>query len=80
MERVVVDTDVVSFHAKNDTRFANYAPELDGKQLVMSFMTLSELLLWQQLRKWGAARKHQFLEEISKQYLFYPVDHQLCHR
>jgi hypothetical protein len=37
MERVVVDTDVVSFHVKNDTRFAGYAPELDGKELVISF-------------------------------------------
>ncbi|MCA9214613.1 MAG: PIN domain-containing protein [Planctomycetales bacterium] len=78
MERVVVDTDVVSFYAKGDSRFASYAPELDGKQLVMSFMSLSELLLWQKLRNWGQARRDRFMQEIEKQYVIYPVDRRLC--
>lgn len=60
MERVVVDTDVVSFHCKNDSRFASYAPQLDGKQLVLSFMTIAELWLWQELRNWGQRRRDVF--------------------
>ena len=60
MAELVVDTDVVSFFAKNDTRFADYAPELDGKELILSFMTLAELYLWQELRNWGAARRQSF--------------------
>jgi len=78
-QRVVVDTDVVSFYSKNDSRFASYAPALAGNELVISFMTLSELLLWQRLRSWGETRRREFLDEIRRQYIIYPVDEPLCH-
>ena len=78
MERVVVDTDVVSFHVKNDTRFAGYALELDGKQLIISFMTIAELFLWQELRNWGTRRRQLFLDELNQRYILYPVDRELC--
>jgi len=38
--RLVVDTDVVSFFFKGDTRSALYRPHLDGRLLVISFMTV----------------------------------------
>lgn len=57
MQRVVVDTDVVSFHIKGDTRFDSYAPKLHGKELAISFMTLAELLQWHELKNWGARRR-----------------------
>lgn len=80
MERVVVDTDVVSFYLKNDSRFDAYAQELDGKQLVMSFQTLAELLLWQELRNWSERRRSLFNREIQEHYVVYPVDRALCRR
>ena len=80
MQRVVVDTDVVSFYLKNDSRFENYASELDGMQLVMSFQTLAELLLWQNLRNWGQRRRDLFTREIQENYVIYPVDRALCQR
>jgi predicted nucleic acid-binding protein len=41
---VVVDTCVVSFLLKNDTRAELYRPHLDVDTKVISFMTLAELL------------------------------------
>lgn len=43
MTSVVVDTDVVSFSFKRDSRIRRYRPHLLGKTLVISFMTLAEL-------------------------------------
>jgi len=40
---VVVDTDVVSFLYKRDTRALLYTPYLDGKLTLISFMTIAEL-------------------------------------
>jgi predicted nucleic acid-binding protein len=40
---VVVDTDVISFLYKGDTRGALYKPHLDGQFMFISFMTLAEL-------------------------------------
>ena len=45
-ETVVVDTDVVSFLFRNDTRAARYRPYLTGRVLTISFMTLAELDQW----------------------------------
>ena len=42
-ERIVVDTDVISFVFKGHSLAAAYASDLDGKQLVVSFMTVAEL-------------------------------------
>lgn len=42
MNRVVLDTDVVSFLFKNDARARKYQPHLGGKEVVISFMTLAE--------------------------------------
>ncbi len=52
MDRVVVDTDVVSFLFKRDTRAELYRPHLDGKEQIISFQTLAELLRWTLVRSW----------------------------
>lgn len=80
MDRVIVDTDVLSFYLKNDTRFANYASELDGKQLVISFQTLAELMLWQELHGWGDNRRERVARLISERFIVYPVDELLCRK
>jgi predicted nucleic acid-binding protein len=46
MNLVLVDTDVVSFHFKNDPRAEPHIAEWAGKTLVVSFMTLAELQFW----------------------------------
>jgi hypothetical protein len=43
MATVLLDTDVVSFLFKGDSRGAAYAPLLRGNRLALSFMTVAEL-------------------------------------
>lgn len=78
MDRVVVDTDVLSFYLKNDSRFANYANVLDGKQFVISFQTQAELMLWQELHNWGDVRRERTARIIAQQCIIFPVDEALC--
>lgn len=74
----VVDTDVVSFVFKQDTRAFLYQPHLDGKQLVISFMTLAELDRWALRSNWGEARRAR-LEAYLSAFAVYPSDRALCH-
>lgn len=77
MADVVVDTDVVSFIFKGDTRAALYAPHLNGKRLVISFMTVAELDRWAIERGWGE-RRRAALEERLRSFLVYPFTRALC--
>jgi tRNA(fMet)-specific endonuclease VapC len=63
---VVVDTDVVSFLYKRDTRAALYRPHLDGQLPIISFMTLAELEQWTLARNWGARRRGDLLNYLRR--------------
>ena len=56
MKPVVLDTDVVSFLFKNDTRAQVYLPHLHDRQWLISFMTEAELEQWALLSNWYAKR------------------------
>lgn len=77
MTTVVVDTDVVSFLLKDDTRAQIYLPHLRGKTLALSFMTVAELYQWAYIRRWGERRLLR-LEEQLGQYVVVPFDNELC--
>jgi tRNA(fMet)-specific endonuclease VapC len=49
---VVVDTDVVSFLYKRDTRARLYEPHLNDPPFIVSFMSLAELRRWTLERNW----------------------------
>src|SRR5688572_5822021 len=76
---VVVDTDVVSFLFKGDTRAEGFLPHLADKTAIISFMTLAELDRWMLERGWGANRKQQ-LEAYLRDYVVYGYDRALCQR
>ena len=77
MATVLLDTDVVSFLFKGDSRGAAYAPLLQGNRLALSFMTVAELFQWAGIRKWGVQRVGR-LEQTLTTYLIVPVDLDLC--
>jgi tRNA(fMet)-specific endonuclease VapC len=79
VERVVVDTDVISFVFKGHRRADAYADDLDGKQIVVSFMTVAELKRWSVKQRWGASRIEK-LNQRLRQLVVYPVDFDLCQR
>jgi tRNA(fMet)-specific endonuclease VapC len=76
-QRLLVDTDVVSFLFRHDTRAALYRPHLDNRLLVVSFMTLAELEQWALLRNWGQNRRAA-LEAHLASFTVFPYDRDLC--
>ncbi len=74
---LLVDTDVVSFGFKDDTRTDLYAPHLQNNFLLISFMTLAELNFWTLKNNWGEKRKTDFTEYLEKYLTIYP-DEEIC--
>src|ERR1019366_2069748 len=56
MKPIVLDTDVVSFLFKADTRAQMYLPQLQDRQWFISFMTEAELEQWDLLANWSEKR------------------------
>lgn len=73
----VVDTDVVSFLFKNDSRAQLYRSHLAGHLLVLSFMTVAELERWAIEHNWGTVRRSR-LEESLRNFTIYPFDRAIC--
>jgi tRNA(fMet)-specific endonuclease VapC len=74
---VVVDTDVVSYLFKSDTRASLYRPHLDGQLPIISFMSLAELERWTLARGWGVRRRQDLLNYLRR-YLIEPSSPDLC--
>lgn len=74
---VVVDTDVVSFVFKGDSRADAYGPHLVGKLTIVSFMTIAELERWALQNAWGLAKRAK-LETFLQEYLISFCDRALC--
>ncbi len=73
MASVMVDTDVMSFLFKHDSRGEWYRPHLTGKLPVLSFMTVAELDRWVLARNWGQTRRAR-MEEYLRNFVIYPFD------
>ena len=79
MQIIVVDTDVVSFLFKNDSRAILYETHLASKELIISFMTLAELNFWTLQRNWGNAKRQQ-MESYLQKFTVFHSDDELCLR
>ena len=77
MALVVVDTDVVSFLFKNDTRAHLYRPHIENNTPLVSFMTVAELDRWAIQSNWGTERRNR-MELHLQQFVLHPVDRALC--
>ncbi len=76
---MVVDTDVVSYLFKRDSRAEAYRPHLTGRLLVVSFMTVAELDRWALERDWGETRRIR-MERHLRNFVVHPFDRALCLR
>jgi predicted nucleic acid-binding protein len=76
---LVVDTDVVSFLYKRDTRAELYRPHLISPPFLISFMTLAELRSWMRHRNWGVARRRRLERYLQRYQVVYATD-ALCER
>jgi predicted nucleic acid-binding protein len=66
MTTLIVDTDIVSFLLKGDTRAQLYHPHLQDKTLALSFMTVAELYRWAYVRKWGQRKVNRLEEKLHR--------------
>jgi predicted nucleic acid-binding protein len=76
-EFVVIDTDVVSYLFKGDTRGDLYQPHLNDKLGVLSFMTVAELNLWAAARNWGMKKREELALFLSP-YIVIESSRELC--
>jgi tRNA(fMet)-specific endonuclease VapC len=76
---LVVDTDVVSYLFRGDTRAALFRPLLQDRLLVIAFMTVAELDRWALSRDWGPVRMAA-MERHLRRFVLYPFDRTLCRR
>src|SRR5436190_24068304 len=76
MKRIVLDTDVVSFLFKADTRAQLYLPLLDNRQWFISFMTEAELEHWALLANWSEKRV-EWLRVFIGRFAVVPSSHDL---
>ncbi len=77
MKSVLLDTNIVSFVFKRDSRAKLYEPHLLGKISGLSFMTVAELFQWAAVRNWSDHRTKKMEEELRK-YLIFPFDINTC--
>ena len=79
MKPVVIDTDVVSFLFKSDSRSHLYLPHLEDRRWLISFMTQAELEQWALLSNWGQARTH-WLRLFVARFVIVPSSYDLAVR
>lgn len=80
MAPVVVDTDVVSYLFRGDSRAELYRDHLRGNLSVVSFMTVAELDRWALARGWGEGRKERMERYLGENFVVYPVSRALCRK
>jgi predicted nucleic acid-binding protein len=78
MSVLLVDTNVVSilFNRRHSQRQA-CMEAVAGRQLVISFMTRAELLLWPVANNWGEARRNALDQHMGLYLTLYP-DERTC--
>lgn len=77
MDFIVIDTDVISYLFKGDTRGDLYAPYLEDGLGILSFMTIAELDHWADAHNWGGRRRAE-LEAFLKPYTAIESNRELC--
>lgn len=76
---LVLDTDVVSYLYKRDTRAELYRPHLNDPPFIVSFMSLAELRRWTLERNWGERRKQELEEYLARYFVIHSED-RMCAR
>jgi hypothetical protein len=61
-----LDTNIVSYFFRHDSRAKAYERHLTGQTRYLAFVTLGELYQWLFLRPFSAANKQRLLEHIAK--------------
>jgi len=74
---MLVDTNIVSYFFRKDTRAALYEPHIKGKTLFISYITVAELYKWPFEKNWSDEKK-QLLLQYMRSYAVLPFDDTLA--
>ena len=74
---IVVDTNVVSYIFKHDTRGTLYESHLKGRLAIIAAQTFAELEAWPLKNGWGI-RRHEALRANLNTYTFAEADKAIC--
>jgi tRNA(fMet)-specific endonuclease VapC len=74
---IVVDTDVISYIFKKDSRAALYEPHMVQVPKFISFMTFAELRRWEFQSNWGNVKTAKF-ELLLSDFGVIFADEKLC--
>jgi tRNA(fMet)-specific endonuclease VapC len=77
MSVVLVDTNIVSFLFRQDTRMELYLPVLFNKEQAISFMVRAELYQWGEIHRWGIKQRAN-LEQTLTNYTQLPFQMGMC--
>lgn len=75
--RILVDTNVISFLMRGDSRGLAYAPHLQGKLGAISFVTVGEIYYGAEKARWGQARRMK-IETALRNFVVIPYDHEIA--
>ncbi|NEP54590.1 MAG: type II toxin-antitoxin system VapC family toxin, partial [Moorea sp. SIO3C2] len=78
MSTILLDTNIVSFIFKGDSRALDYEIHLKNRHLAIAFMTVAELYQWAAIRQWGERRKSQLLETLQERYILLSFNVLIC--
>lgn len=78
MSSIVVDSNILSYKLKRDTRTVRYTLYLQDHTLAIAFVTLAELRLWTNRRNWGKCQLSELDALLSRYFVLYPND-EICH-
>jgi tRNA(fMet)-specific endonuclease VapC len=65
VDYVVLDTNIVSFYLKNDSRRTFYNQHLANRVWCVSFQTVAELYYWAVEKNWGPRRRQEMQGWLS---------------
>lgn len=79
MADLVVDTDVVSFGFRQDSRYIQfYGPAIQGHRALISFMTAAEMHFGALNRNWGEEKIEQLHRYLRQRYVHCGVTEEMC--
>src|SRR5688500_4583593 len=77
MADILLDTNIISFGIKDDSRRLLYEKHVAGNRTFIAFMTVAELYRWALNKRWGQRRIDALGEEL-KRHVVLPYDDALA--
>ena len=76
-ERLVLDTNIVSYLMKGAPLARSYKPHLQGRLLAVAFITIGELYFGAEKDHWGESKRAR-LEQTLRRFLVIPYDNRVA--